>query len=266
MSDTADILQAFSSQRGIMDPRRNASLLRRYLFGRRFRLPRRAIVGFWYMGWLLRQVQEQPSLRQHRWVNEGLLMDFLYRGSRIAYLHLCGFGGPLAASDLETLIGLGLREVVVVGGAGVLTDDIGRGELILPSQAIREEGTSYHYLPPHEPARASPALRGRLAAVMDRLNIAYHQGDVWTTDAFFRETTGKVQRFRHRGAVCVDMEAASLFAAAQYRGIDLACLFWGGDSVAGRSWNPRLAGEMHPDQHRVLDIACRALTERRRTP
>ncbi|MDP2948602.1 MAG: hypothetical protein Q8P22_03585 [Chloroflexota bacterium] len=178
MSNTPDILQAFSSQGGIIDPRRMASLLRRYVFGRRFRLPRRAVVGFSYMGWFLRQVKEQPG------------------------------------------------------------------------------------------------LRNRLAAVMDRLGIAYHQGDVWTTDAFFRETTNKVQRFRHRGAVCVDMEAASLFAVAQHRGIDLACLFCGGDSVAGRSWKPRLAGEMHPDQQRLLDIACRALTERaclehnerRRTP
>ena len=257
---SADILRAFSPQRAIIEPDRFVSLLRPYLFGRRFRLPRRAIVGFSYMGWLLRQVQERPSFRQHRWPEQGdVLMDFLYRGRRIAYLNLQALGGPVAAWGLETLISLGVREVVVLGSSGTLTREIGRGELILPSAAIREEGTSYHYLPPDEAAHASPRLRGRLAGVMDRLGIAYHQGDAWTTDAFFRETWHKVERFRNGDIVCVDMEAASLFAVAQYRGIDLACLFYGGDSLAEGSWDLRLAGEMHPHQLRMLEIACRAL-------
>ncbi len=55
------------------------------------------------------------------------------------------------------------------------------------------------------------------------------------------------------------MEAASLFAVAQYRGVDLACLFYGGDTLAEGSWDLRLAGETHPDQIRMLEIACRAL-------
>lgn len=257
---SADILQAFSPQRAIIEPVGFVSLLRRYLFGRRFRLPRRAIVGFRYMGWLLRQVKERPSLRQHRWPEEGdVLMDFLYKGRRIAYLNLQALGGPQAAWGLETLIGLGVREIVVLGSSGALIREIGRGELILPSAAIREEGTSYHYLPPNEAARASPRLRDRLAEMMDGLGITYHEGDAWTTDAFFREMWHKVERFRNRGVVCVDMEAASLFAVAEYRGIDLACLFYGGDSLAEGSWEMRLAGEMHPHQLRMLEIACRAL-------
>lgn len=257
---SADILDAFSPQRAIIEPADFVSLLRRYLWGRGFRLPRRAIIGFHYMSWLLRQVKEQPSFRQHRWPAEGeILMDFLHRGRRIAYLNLEALGGPLAAWGLETLVGLGVRQVVVLGSVGVLPRDIGRGELILPSTAIREEGTSYHYLPADQAARASPRLRGCLAKVMDSLGIAYHEGDTWTTDAFFRETGHKVEHFRNRGAVCVDMEAASFFAVAQHRGIDLACLFYGGDSLADGSWELRLAGEMHPHQLHMLEIACRAL-------
>jgi purine-nucleoside phosphorylase len=246
----------------MIEPDGFVSLLRPYLFGRGFRLPRRAIVGFRYMGWLLRQVKERPSFRQHRWPEPGdVLMDFLYRGRRIAYLNLQALGGPLAAWGVETLIALGVKEVILLGSSGALIKEIGRGDLILPAAAVREEGTSYHYLPPDQAVHASPRLRGHLEDVMDRLGIAYHQGDVWTTDAFFRETWQKVERFRSDGVVCVDMEAASLFAVAQYRGIDLACLFYGGDSLAEESWDLRLAGEMHPHQLRMLEIACRALVD-----
>jgi uridine phosphorylase len=75
------------------------------------------------------------------------IYEIVYRGHRLAFFHP-GIGAPLAAALLEEVIGFGCRKFIACGGCGVLQPDLAVGHLILVSGAVRDEGVSYHYLPP----------------------------------------------------------------------------------------------------------------------
>ena len=79
-------------------------------------------------------------------------------GRRLALVHP-GVGAPLAGGFLEELIARGCRTFVACGGAGVLVPDVALGHVIVPTAAIRDEGTSYHYLPPGTGGRAHGSER-----------------------------------------------------------------------------------------------------------
>jgi uridine phosphorylase len=166
------------------------------------------------------------------------IYEFLHGGRRVAFCHP-GIGGPLAASVLETAIGNGCRKFIVCGGAGVLDKEVAVGHLIVPGSAVRDEGTSYHYLPP---SREVAADRDGMAAIEETLkahNISYLTAKTWSTDGVFRETPEKVSLRRAEGCLTVEMEAASLFAVARFRKVPLGYILYGGDDVSGDVWDTR---------------------------
>src|SRR2546425_2687429 len=121
------------------------------------------------------------------------------RGWRFALFHP-GVGAPLAAACLEEVIALGCRKFMVCGGAGVLHPDLALGHPIVVSGAVRDEGTSYHYLPPGREVAAHPAGVAALERTLRRRDIPYVVGKTWTTDAFYRETRQKIRlRREERG-------------------------------------------------------------------
>jgi len=89
---------------------------------------------------------------------------------------------------------------------------------------LRDEGTSYHYLPPAEYSRLDPALARRLKGAFDALAVPVHRGGVWTTDAPFRETASAIAAARARGLLAVEMEAAALYAFAAAKRKAVVCL------------------------------------------
>jgi len=150
-----------------------------------------------------------------------------------------GVGAPLAAAFLEELIALGCSRFIACGGAGVLDGSIALGHLVVPTHAVRDEGTSYHYLPPSREVEVDP--RG-LAAIEEALREKGHpflRAKTWTTDAIYRETVGKVARRREEGCLTVEMEAAALFAVARFRDVPLGQILYGGDDVSGATWDSR---------------------------
>src|SRR5262249_39200414 len=159
-------------------------------------------------------------------------------GRRLTLFHP-GVGAPLAAAMLEEAIALGCRRFVACGGAGVLDRSIALGHLIVPTAAIRDEGTSYHYLPPGRQVEPSPEGVSAIAVVLKRRGCAYLTGKTWTTDALYRETPGKVRQRREQGCLTVEMEAAALFAVTWFRGVTLAQILYGGDDVSGSEWDSR---------------------------
>jgi uridine phosphorylase len=130
-----------------------------------------------------------------------------------------------------------------VGSTGVLQSHIERGSIIIPNEAIRDEGTSYHYLPPFRKAKPSNVLTQKLKKSCLKYGIIPYEGKTWTTDAFFRETYEKRDYFRKNGAICVEMEASGAFAVAEYRKIKLAALLIASDSIANNKWNNRKSKE-----------------------
>ena len=110
-----------------------------------------------------------------------------YGGKRLAVVHP-GVGASSAAARLEHMIALGCRKFIACGGAGVLVGSIRVGHIVVPTAAIRDEGTSYHYLPPAREVAPTRRALGAVEAVLRDNNHDYIRGKTWTTDAVYRET------------------------------------------------------------------------------
>ena len=104
------------------------------------------------------------------------------------------------------------------------------------TEAIRDEGTSFHYLPPEIKVQSDPSLRDKLTEYLGRKEILHYVGPVWSTDAPYRETLGKVRRFRERGALCVDMETSAIFSLAKYRHVKAASAQVISDVLTESNW------------------------------
>jgi uridine phosphorylase len=159
-------------------------------------------------------------------------------GRRVAVVQ-GGVGAPLAAGWLEELIALGCRAFVAVGGAGVLVPDVALGHVIVPTSAVRDEGTSYHYLPAsREVGPTDDALAAILATLIGH-GVPHVEGKTWTTDGLYRETREKVRRRVAEGCLTVEMEAAAFFAVARFRGVSFGQMLYAGDDLSGETWDSR---------------------------
>jgi uridine phosphorylase len=164
----------------------------------------------------------------------------------------CGpaLGAPMAVICLEKLIALGARRVVACGWCGSLCQEIGVGDLVLPTCAVSEEGTSAHYRVPGMVA-SSPFLRQRLKGFFSsRVNV--HEGPVWTTDALYRETREKVERFAAQGILAVDMEFSALAQVAAFRGVELAAVLLVSDLPWQNPWQAAFRGKKFREKSRQL--------------
>lgn len=178
---------------------------------------------------------------------------------RIALLSGFGIGAPALAAFLEEMIALGATRFIAVGEAGGLREDMKAGDLILCSEAIRDEGTSPHYLRPSLSVAPSTALNVKLRHQFKRLRVQYSQGATWTTDAPYRETRQEVRYYRSLGVATVEMEAAALFAVASYRGAQAAAVFSISDVLSDSGWNPRFGSkETKAGLNILLNLAIRA--------
>ena len=166
------------------------------------------------------------------------LYEIEYEGKRLAFFHP-GVGAPLAVGFLEEMIALGCRKFVACGGCGVLDREIAVGHVLLPVAAIRDEGTSYHYLPPSREVEADPHAVSVLENVLHRHGLDYLRTKTWTTDAIYRETYAKAATYLAEGCLAVEMEAAAFFAVAKFRGVPFGQLLYGGDAVIAEGWDGR---------------------------
>lgn len=148
-----------------------------------------------------------------------------------------GVGAPLAAAVLETVIAMGCSKLVAVGSSGGLVAGATPGSVIIPTEGIRDEGTSYHYLAPDAPAKPSEAAQSAIVGVLRERGVVYSRARTWTTDAFYRETMAKVRQRTAQGCVCVDMEASALYAVADFRGVDLGQILYVADTLSGGDWD-----------------------------
>ncbi|HEX2912851.1 MAG TPA: nucleoside phosphorylase [Chloroflexia bacterium] len=160
------------------------------------------------------------------------------KGQRLIVFHP-GVGAPLSAGFLEEVIAIGCRKFMACGGAGVLNPALAVGHVVVPSSAVRDEGTSYHYLPPGREVSAHPSSLEAIERVLKRHNVEYVVAKTWTTDAIYRETPAKIKRHREEGCATVEMEASAFFAVAQFRQVQFGQLLYGGDDVGSEKWDSR---------------------------
>ena len=140
-------------------------------------------------------------------------------------------GAPAAVQLLEWLIAYGVEKVITFGTAGAL-NDLPENEMFLVKRALRDEGTSFHYMEPGQFIDLDRDFLNQVEDVLSELNLKYDEITTWTTDGFFRETPKKVAQFRQLGASTVEMECSALAACAKFRKVDFAQILFTADTLA----------------------------------
>jgi uridine phosphorylase len=154
-----------------------------------------------------------------------------------APVHESGVGAPVTASVAENAIAAGAEVVVMLGGCAAL-QDVAPDAAILPTGSVRDEGVSYHYLPPDEPVEPTAPLVDALDDSLSAAGFPTPRGRTWTTSAMYRETVPEAREYRERGVVSLCMESAALWAVCRYRGVDTATVHQVGDYLDPDGWVP----------------------------
>ena len=148
-------------------------------------------------------------------------------------------GAPYAAMVLETLIAWGAKKILFLGWCGSISKKVRIGDIIIPSAAIIDEGTSRHYQNDDTYlSYPSEQMIMRLKAELNQNQIHFHSGKVWSTDGIYRETPKQVEYYQRQGAIAVDMEISALFTVAQFRQVELAAVAVVSDELDSFKWRP----------------------------
>ena len=156
--------------------------------------------------------------------------------SWVLILKVPGFGAPTAVMTLEELGAFGISRFVTLGTAGGLQQSMSIGDIVICDRAIRDEGTSHHYLPGEKYAFPCPELTDNLCGVFQRKGIPYSRGTSWTTDAPYRETFEELRRYCSDGVATVEMEVSALFAVGAYRGVGVSSILVISDVLTEEDW------------------------------
>jgi uridine phosphorylase len=175
-------------------------------------------------GDVVRRLQTQGRSRRHNgWACYHTEMQvFEQDGIEIGVIG-CAVGAPFAVLVAEQLFASGCEVLISVTSAGQLAATQAPPYFILIDRALRDEGTSYHYLPAGEYSRAPASVLRRLEGAFDASGVDVLRGASWTTDAPFRETEDAIAAHRERGLLSVEMEAAALYALAEARQRNVVC-------------------------------------------
>jgi len=166
-------------------------------------------------------------------------------------------GGPYAVLIAEQLKASGARVVLGLTSAGRISDSLPVPSLVVPTEAIRDEGTSYHYLRASSSVNADAALSDCIVKGLQGLGLPVSRGTVWTTDAPYRETNEQLARYSEQRVLAVEMQSASLFAFAIARGIPVGMVAHVTNAVDHHQ-DPFNKGS-HAFGQRLLETMCRAV-------
>jgi nucleoside phosphorylase len=147
-------------------------------------------------------------------------------------------GAPQAVMVMEKLIALGATRIWVVGFCGSLQPEVKIGDLVIPTSAHCEEGTSAHYPVQGRRPESDEKLNGLLQDALKMKGLPFRMGEVWTTDAPYRETLDKVKRYQRLGVLAVEMEMSALMTVALFRRVSVAALLVVSDELFDLKWKP----------------------------
>jgi uridine phosphorylase len=181
-------------------------------------------------------VAEREPLKAEHGVHP--FWELEWDGRRFGLFHP-GVGAPLAVVFLEEAIAKGCRSFIACGAAGALVPELTLGHVVVPTAAVRDEGTSYHYLPPGRTVTPSPTAIDAIRSTLEDREVPFVTGPTWTTDAPYRETRGRMQTRINEGCLTVEMECAAFFAVSAFRGVTFGQLLYAGDDLSGEVWNDR---------------------------
>jgi len=166
-----------------------------------------------------------------------------------------GIGAPATAMVVESLAHRGVGAFALCGYAGVLDADVDPTDVLVATEALRDEGTSYHYRPAALAAAPPGDLTEDLVERLDGGGETVLAGPTWTIDAPFRETRAEVERYAAEGVLSVEMEAAAAFTVADCRGVEAAAAFVPSDYLGPDTWEPRF----HEVEEHLLALGDRVV-------
>lgn len=149
-------------------------------------------------------------------------------------------GAPLCVNVMEDLFINGVEMVIACGGCGVL-DNIEKGNVLLPTVALRDEGTSFHYMKPSKEIFLDKTCINKVEEILMKLGVKFKECKTWTTDGSKRETAKKIKLRKKQGCQTVEMECSALAACAKFRNKKFIELLYSGDLLFDTSkYNDRL--------------------------
>lgn len=190
------------------------------------------------------------------------IYEITYNDQRFAFMK-ARLGAPACVGSFEDVIPMGAKRFILLGNCGVLNRNIADCGIIIPTRAIRDEGTSYHYAPASDYIDVNHKYVDTFISVLQEFGYPYITGTTWTTDAFYRETRQKVAQRKEMGAICVEMECAAMQAMCDFRGVEFFQFFYAGDNLDHFTWDPRsLSGTSRlGDKEKIallaFELACR---------
>lgn len=179
-----------------------------------------------------------------------------YKGKIFAFYRTI-LGAPASVRILEEVTKvIDTSKFIVFGGSGCLEKEIVHGAIMIPTEAYRDEGTSYHYVPASDYITIKNA--NKVADFMKAKKLPYILGKTWTTDASYRETENNMAKRKAEGCISVEMECSGMQAVCNFRGLQLYYFLTSGDLLDAPEWDKRFVeGEYAGTQHdiRHFDIA-----------
>ncbi len=169
-----------------------------------------------------------------------LYMSHLYVRDDGIFLSGPFMGAPYAVMILETLAAWGAKQIIFTGWCGAISPLVQTGDIIVPSIAFIDEGTSRAYLPESDVCTSKPSetLTSCIKESIQKSALPFHEGAIWTTDAIFRETPDKIYHFRNKGALAVEMEVSALFTVSAFLNIEISAILIVSDDVSTLTWKP----------------------------
>ncbi len=180
---------------------------------------------------------------------------FEVNGKKLLF-YLSPIGAPSAGAVMhEVQYIAGASKFIVYGSCGILDGEKCSGKLIVPTAAYRDEGLSYHYMPPSDYVDIKNA--DTVAQIFEKLNYPYVKGKTWTTDAIYMETVNKAAARKADGCITVEMESSGLQAMCDYYGYELYVFFFGADLLNGDNWSRGNLGgkDEYAIQKQTFDVA-----------
>ena len=221
------------------DPDRNA-LIRPEMFKKPLDISERTVFCF-FADAIEKIITEFPHKIVTHIKGEGVnipVYELDYKGQKINLVQSI-VGATWAATHIEEMTAVGCKKYIACGGCGVLQKDIAIGQLIIPVKAVRDEGTSYHYVAPSREIAMNEYPIQIIENVLNKQGVSFIKGKTWTTDGFFRETPAKITRRKQEGCIAVDMEASAFIATAKYNNVEFGQIFYAGDNLDGNEWDER---------------------------
>lgn len=185
------------------------------------------------------------------------IYQIIYKNTPIAF-YLSRVGASACVAGIEEIIALGAKKIVLFGSCGIL-DNSADNKIIIPISAVRDEGTSYHYIEANDEVYADKNNIIKLVRCIEKYGYSYIIGKTWTTDAIYRETESVIAERKDSGCLCVEMECAAALAVTQFREIPFVQFLYGADNLDCSKWEPNDLmeyGLSNAEKYLVLAFEC----------